>query len=407
MLIEDKEQLSKEYKKLLKLKLKLDLTRGRPSVTQLDLSNKLEGILKRNFTQDNIEIRNYGHIDGLPSAKKLAGYILGSDPKNILVNGTSSLTLLGHYIQSLIFKGSGSSPWKDLNKVTILCPVPGYDRHFSLLEQLGIRMIPLPLTGKGPDLNIVEDLINSDDSVRGILCVPKNSNPTGETYTKEVLESLAKLAKSSNEDFKVIFDNAYAVHDFDKSKKLPNIEKIFIDAEAHDHLVMFGSTSKITLAGSGLGFLSLSPNNMKHFQSYFSKLTLGADKVNQARHARLFKNKKDLQLHMQKLAKLIKPKFDLVQKYLENLPEGLGEWTVPTGGYFVSFNSKPGRASRIYSLCENAGLKLTPLGSTFPYGKDLDDKNIRIAPTQIDDQSLKKAMELFCLCVKLAETDYP
>ena len=394
--------LKKKYLFFKNSKKQLDLTRGRPSSEQLDLSGNLENILKGDFFQDKVDIRNYGLLEGLPSARKLAGWILNSDPKNILVNGTSSLTLLGHYLQSLIFHGDGKIPWKDLRKISFLCPVPGYDRHFSMLEKLGIKMIPVPLTGNGPDLELINNLLETDETIKGILCVPKHSNPTGETYSQEVIEELAKIKK---EDFKIIFDNAYAVHDFSKSKKLPNIEQTFIKNNSHKSLVMLGSTSKISLAGSGLAFMSLSPENMSNFIDYFSKFSLGSDKVNQARHVRIFNSKKALSEHMNKLAKIIKPKFDLVQEKLSTLPTGLAKWTKPTGGYFISFDSLSGKASKIHKLCNEAGLKLTPLGATFPYGKDLDDKNIRLAPTQVELDELEDAMELFCICVLLAEAN--
>lgn len=394
--------LKKKYLFFKNSKKQLDLTRGRPSSEQLDLSGNLENILKGDFFQDKVDIRNYGLLEGLPSARKLAGWILNSDPKNILVNGTSSLTLLGHYLQSLIFHGDGKIPWKDLKKISFLCPVPGYDRHFSMLEKLGIKMIPVPLTGNGPDIELIKNLLETDETIKGILCVPKHSNPTGETYSQEVIEELAKIKK---EDFKIIFDNAYAVHDFSKSKKLPNIEQTFIKNNSHKSLVMLGSTSKISLAGSGLAFMSLSPENMSNFIDYFSKFSLGSDKVNQARHVRIFNSKKALSEHMNKLAKIIKPKFDLVQEKLSTLPTGLAKWTKPTGGYFISFDSLSGRASKIHKLCNEAGLKLTPLGATFPYGKDLDDKNIRLAPTQVELDELEDAMELFCICVLLAEAN--
>ena len=394
--------LKKKYLFFKNSKKQLDLTRGRPSSEQLDLSGNLENILKGDFFQDKVDIRNYGLLEGLPSARKLAGWVLNSDPKNILVNGTSSLTLLGHYLQSLIFHGDGKIPWKDLRKISFLCPVPGYDRHFSMLEKLGIKMIPVPLTGNGPDLELIKNLLETDETIKGILCVPKHSNPTGETYSQEVIEELAKIKK---EDFKIIFDNAYAVHDFSKSKKLPNIEQTFIKNNSHKSLVMLGSTSKISLAGSGLAFMSLSPENMSNFIDYFSKFSLGSDKVNQARHVRIFNSKKALSEHMNKLAKIIKPKFDLVQEKLSTLPTGLAKWTKPTGGYFISFDSLSGKASKIHKLCNEAGLKLTPLGATFPYGKDLDDKNIRLAPTQVELDELEDAMELFCICVLLAEAN--
>ena len=392
--IKEKYQAFKNSKKL------LDLTRGRPSPEQLDLSDNLETVMKGDFIQDKIDTRNYGLLEGLPSARKLAGWVLNSDPENIFVNGTSSLTLLGHYLLSMIFHGDEHLAWKDLDKVSFLCPVPGYDRHFSMLEKLGIKMIPIPLMGDGPDLDSIENLLETDETIKGMICVPKHSNPTGEIFSKEKIEALASI---NRDGFKIIFDNAYAVHDFNDSKKLPDIEKIFIDKNSHDSLIMLGSTSKISLAGSGLAFISLSPINMEHFVDYFSKFSLGSDKVNQARHARIFNSQKSLIEHMQKQAKIIKPKFDLVQEKLNELPTGLAKWTKPTGGYFVSFDSLTGNASKIHKLCEEAGLKLTPLGATFPYGKDSENKNIRLAPTQIDLDELLDAMDLFCICVLLAE----
>ena len=399
-LSDDISKIKEKYQKFKNSKKLLDLTRGRPSSEQLDLSDNLETVMKGDFIQDKVDTRNYGLLEGLPSARKLAGWVLNDDPKNILINGTSSLTLLGHYLHSKIFHGDGQVAWKDLDKVTFLCPVPGYDRHFAMLEKLGIKMIPVPLEGDGPDLDSIENLLETDESIKGIICVPKHSNPTGEIFSKEKIEALASINKDG---FKIILDNAYAVHDFDDSKKLPDIEKIFIDKNSHDSLVMLGSTSKISLAGSGLAFISLSPKNMENFVNYFSKFSLGSDKVNQARHARIFNSKKALTEHMQKLAKIIKPKFDLVQEKLNELPDGLAKWTKPTGGYFVSFDSLNGNASKIHKLCEEAGLKLTPLGATFPYGKDLENKNIRIAPTQVELKELSDAMDLFCICVLLAE----
>ena len=399
-LSDDLSKIKEEYEKFKSSKKLLDLTRGRPSPEQLDLSDDLETVMKGDFIQDKVDTRNYGLLEGLPSARKLAGWVLNSDPANIFVNGTSSLTLLGHYLHSMIFHGDGQGAWKDLDKVTFLCPVPGYDRHFAMLEKLGIKMTSVPLEGDGPDLDSIENLLETDETIKGMICVPKHSNPTGEIFSKEKLEALANI---NREGFKIIFDNAYAVHDFDDSKKLTNIEKIFIEKNSHDSLVMLGSTSKISLAGSGLAFISLSPTNMENFVNYFSKFSLGSDKVNQARHARIFDSKKALTEHIQKLAKIIKPKFDLVLEKLSELPDGLARWTKPSGGYFISFDSLTSNASKIHKLCEEAGLKLTPLGATYPYGKDLENKNIRIAPTQVELDELSDAMDLFCICVILAE----
>lgn len=395
--------LQKKYNALKKLNLKLDLTRGKPSKKQLSLSNSLLNNLSPNsFNLNGVDIRNYGEIDGLPDTKKLGSSLLGLKSSNIIANGTSSLNLIAAMMQTLFFRGNGDLPWKERKKVSILCPVPGYDRHFSLCEELGLNMINIPLTGDGPDMDIVESIVKKDKSVRGIICVPKNSNPTGETYSRDVLKRLARLPKLGAKDFMIFYDNAYAVHDFSKSKKLANIYKFCQDFKTINNISLFTSTSKITFAGSGLAFMGASEKTLENFLSFFGKTMVGSDKVNQARHVKFFKNSKKLKNHMEKLGELIKPKFDIVEYYLSKLPEGLAEWSQPTGGYFVSFNSKPGKASRIYQLCADAGLKLTPVGATFPYGKDPKNQNLRLSPTQVKDSDLRKAMEVFTIAVLLS-----
>ena len=396
--------LEKKYNRIKKLKLSLDLTRGKPSAEQLDFSNLLMGNLKnkKDFKLDGTDIRNYGEIDGLLSAKKIGSFLLDMKPKNIIANGTSSLSLTAFMLQTLFFKGNGDGPWKNKKKISVICPVPGYDRHFALFEEMGINMISVPLTGKGPNMDKVEEIVAKDKSVRGIICVPKHSNPTGETYSKETVIRLAKLPKMGNKDFMIFYDNAYSVHDFNKSPKLLNIFKQCEKFKTENNISLFASTSKITFAGSGVAFIGGSEKTLSNFLSYLGKIIVGADKINQARHVKFLKDSKSLANHMDNLATVIKPKFEIVENYLSKIPNGYATWSTPTGGYFVSFNSKPGKAKKIYQLCLDAGLKLTPVGSTFPYKKDPANQNIRLAPTQVKNSDLKKAMDLFVTAVCLA-----
>ena len=396
--------LEKKYNRIKKLKLSLDLTRGKPSAEQLDFSNLLMGNLKnkKDFKLDGTDIRNYGEIDGLLSAKKIGSFLLDMKPKNIIANGTSSLSLTAFMLQTLFFKGNGDGPWKNKKKISVICPVPGYDRHFALFEEMGINMISVPLTGKGPNMDKVEEIVAKDKSVRGIICVPKHSNPTGETYSKETVIRLAKLPKMGNKDFMIFYDNAYSVHDFNKSPKLLNIFKQCEKFKTENNISLFASTSKITFAGSGVAFIGGSEKTLSNFLSYLGKIIVGADKINQARHVKFLKDSKSLANHMDNLATVIKPKFEIVEIYLSKIPDGYATWSTPTGGYFVSFNSKPGKAKKIYQLCLDAGLKLTPVGSTFPYKKDPANQNIRLAPTQVKNSDLKKAMDLFVTAVCLA-----
>ena len=286
--------LEKKYNRIKKLKLSLDLTRGKPSAEQLDFSNLLMGNLKnkKDFKLDGTDIRNYGEIDGLLSAKKIGSFLLDMKPKNIIANGTSSLSLTAFMLQTLFFKGNGDGPWKNKKKISVICPVPGYDRHFALFEEMGINMISVPLTGKGPNMDKVEEIVAKDKSVRGIICVPKHSNPTGETYSKETVIRLAKLPKMGNKDFMIFYDNAYSVHDFNKSPKLLNIFKQCEKFKTENNISLFASTSKITFAGSGVAFIGGSEKTLSNFLSYLGKIIVGADKINQARHVKFMKESK-------------------------------------------------------------------------------------------------------------------
>ena len=380
-------------------KLNLDLTRGKPSVDQLDLSSSLDTIKFQEYISDGIDVRNYGGIKGLSECRELGSKILGCDDEYVWAGGNSSLTLMFQYLSYLCIQGEEDSPWYSEERVSVLCPVPGYDRHFILSENLGLNMIPVPLSGSGPDLDIVKAYIDSDPSIRGIWCVPKHSNPTGETYDKETIEGLIEIFGKTQKKSKIFWDNAYAVHDFEDSDSLEDIFSIAKEKDKEDLIVEFGSTSKITYAGAGIGFIALSKSNQESFIPFYSALKIGPDKLNQFRHVKFFQEN-DLKTHMTKHADLVRPKFELVQQWLNQ--QEYGSWTKPKGGYFVLLKTKPGLANRIVTLASQLGLLLTPAGSTHPYGVDPEDQYIRIAPTACSVEELDKAMEVLVCCLGLA-----
>ena len=380
--------------------LQLDLTRGKPDESQLDLSSDLEGILQGQTIVDGVDIRNYGEPRGLDSCRELGAEILGCDKAYVLAGGNSSLTLMSQYVSSLFFHGSGDGPWSSKERISFLCPVPGYDRHFRLSEEFGINMIPVELTGEGPDLESVRELVLQDQSIQGIWCVPKHSNPTGEIYSKKTTEGLLKISKEAEQNFKIFWDNAYAIHDFKDSTQLEDIFSLAKDIDALDSVVAFASTSKMTYAGSGIGFLALSESNLDLFLKHYLALVIGPDKVNQAKHVKFFRKNGGVLSHMKKHAEILKPKFELVNNWLSK--QDYGSWTEPTGGYFVSFTSQEGLAKEIINLASGLGLKLTPAGATFPYGVDPKDNIIRLAPTACNIKELDQAMEIFVCCVALA-----
>lgn len=399
-LITEIEEAEALYLDLKTRQLKVDLTRGKPDESQLDLSSGLEGILQGQTIVDGVDIRNYGEPRGLDSCRELGAEILGCDKDYVLAGGNSSLNLMSQYISSLFFHGSGDGPWSSKERISFLCPVPGYDRHFRLSEEFGINMIPVELTGEGPDLESVRELVKQDQSIRGIWCVPKHSNPTGEIYSKEITEGLLKISKEAKQNFKIFWDNAYAIHDFKDSIPLEDIFSLAKDIDALDSIVAFASTSKMTYAGSGIGFLALSKFNLDLFLKHYLALIIGPDKVNQAKHVKFFKKNGGVISHMKRHAEILKPKFELVDSWLSK--QDYGSWTKPTGGYFVSFTSEEGLAKEIINLASGLGLKLTPAGATFPYGVDPKDNIIRLAPTACNIKELDTAMEIFVCCVALA-----
>ena len=381
--------------------LSLDLTRGKPSSEQLDLSNELARFSDNSFLSDGIDLRNYGEIKGLDSCRALGSDILGCSKEYVWAGGNSSLSLMSQFLSFLFVEGCGEGPWSNKERVSIICPVPGYDRHFKLCETFGINMIPVALTGEGPNLEEIEKLVESDGSIRGIWCVPKYSNPTGEVYSQKTIEGLLNIFGSSKNKSMIFWDNAYAVHDLQETPPFLDIFSISREKGYEDTVVEFGSTSKITFAGSGIGFIAMSERNQELFLPFYSSLMIGPDKLNQAKHVRFFKEK-SLEQHMRNHAKIIKPKFDLVCNKLKT--QEFGKWTSPDGGYFLLFESDTGLARNIISLAAEAGLKLTPAGATHPYGVDDEDKYIRLAPTACTLEELDVAMDIFICCIGLAHT---
>ena len=401
-------ELARQYSTFKSHGLSLDLTRGKPSADQLTLAQALDGILQGSYTADDgTDTRNYGGLDGLPAMKKLAADILDVNPEEILVGGNSSLTLMYFCVLfAWLFGPNGEgSAWKDEDTVKFLCPVPGYDRHFAICEELGIEMITVPMTDTGPDMDQVEELVAADQSIKGIWCVPKYSNPTGCIYSDKTLERLAKLGNIAAGNFRVFYDNAYAVHDLGSNpSKLAPIMDYCRKHGTESSVLQFGSTSKITFAGAGVAFVASSEKNLAQLRKHMAICTIGPDKVNQLRHIKLFGDKAGVIKHMQQHAKLLRPRFACVEKHLQEsfADSDLGEWITPEGGYFVSFDTRPGLAKEVVRLAADAGVKLTPAGATFPYGNDPEDRNIRIAPSFPTMEDIDQAMAIFTTCVKLA-----
>ncbi len=397
-------ELTTAYEALKKENLKLDITRGKPSTEQVSLADNLDGILNGNFISDSgIDTRNYGHLRGLPESCKLGGEILGVPESQVITGGNGSLSLMHSVALLHYLYGYNNQAWQQLDKPTFICPVPGYDRHFSICENLNIEMITVPMTEAGPDMDMVESLLKTHPNIVGMWCVPKYSNPTGSSYSSETVERIAKLGKIAQPYFRVFWDNAYAIHTIEESpEKLSNIWHACQENSTEDSVWQFASSSKVSFAGAGISWVAGSDSNLQAFEKLLGVTTIGSDKVNQLRHHRLFPNRSALVSHMQKHANIVQAKFEIVLKVLNDELQEYGHWTEAKGGYFISFDSQPGLAKNIEKLASEAGLKLTPAGATFPYGKDPEDRNIRIAPTFPCVEELEKAMEIFAVCVKLA-----
>lgn len=400
--------LHEQYDALAAKNLNLDLTRGKPSAAQVALSDALDGILDGNYrAADGSDARNYGGLEGLPEARALFAEVLGTAPEETLVGGNSSLTLMYQVMDFALREGlrGADSAWGNRAQVKFLCPVPGYDRHFSVCEYLGIEMIPVRLLDSGPDMDQVEALVAADADIKGIWCVPRFSNPTGCVYSADTVARLARLPQVASANFIVMWDNAYAVHTLgDDAPTLDSIAAHARELGTMDGIFQFGSTSKITFAGAGVAFVGSSERNLAAFRAHLAFQTIGPDKVNQARHVRFLKDSETLSAHMSRHAALLKPRFDAVLGTLERelAGSGMGSWTTPQGGYFVSFDALPGLASEIVALAGNVGVKLTPAGATFPYGKDPDNRNIRLSPSFPAQDDVQASVDVFVLCVKIA-----
>ena len=410
-LLDFKASLEKEYAAYKAQGLKLDMSRGKPGSDQLAVSNGLlDAVTSRDWEADSsnhsLEYRNYGLLTGIIECKEIFAKLLKVPTKNVIVCGNSSLNMMFDYITQCMLTGSGSKPWKDQGELKFLCPSPGYDRHFSICEYYGIKLIPVAMTGEGPDMDAVEELIK-DPSVKGMFCVPKYSNPTGETYSKATVERIAAMCPAAD-DFRIIWDNAYIIHDLaEESEHLDNIFDVLKKYGHEDMVIEFTSTSKISFPGAGVAVLAASDRNIDMIISRMSIQTIGYDKLNQFRHVKFYKDVDGILNHMKLHRDILAPKFKAIINEFEcQLGEyNVAQWTKPNGGYFISLDVMPGTAKRVYELCKEGGVTLTTVGATFPYGIDPEDKNIRIAPSYPPVDELMTATKLLCLCVKLAAAE--
>lgn len=411
-LLAEQSILEAEYEKIKGLGLSLDMSRGKPGTDQLDLSLPLLDVLKSDSdmkSESGLDVRNYACLDGIPEAKRMIANMIDVDPQQVIVYGNSSLNIMYDQVaRAMIFGLCGNTPWCKLDKVKFLCPVPGYDRHFAITESFGIEMINIPMTEDGPDMDLVEEYVNNDASVKGIWCIPKYSNPQGIVYSDETIKRFANL-KPAATDFRLFWDNAYVVHHLydDDQAEVLNIIDLCEEAGNPDMVFEFCSTSKITFPGAGVAGIAASQANLDDIKKRLTIQTIGHDKINQLRHARFLSDKAAIKAHMSKHAALIRPKFEMVEQILtdEIKSRGIGDWFSPKGGYFISFNALDGCAKDIVAKCKGAGVTLTGAGSPFPYKKDPNDSVIRIAPTYPDVDELRKAAEVFVVVTRLVSVN--
>ena len=408
----EKTVLDAQYAEILTKGLNLDMSRGKPDASQLDLSTKLLTVLKTEkdcFSESGVDYRNYGILDGIPEAKKLFAELLDVPTENIMVCGASSLNIMYDEIARAMMFGvaGGEKPWGAQGKIKFLCPVPGYDRHFGICELMGIEMINVPMTADGPDMDIVEKYVSEDESVKGIWCVPKYANPDGCIYSDETIRRFAAL-KPKAKDFRIFWDNAYAVHDLYEEIKIANLLTLAKEYGNENLPLIFNSTSKISYSGAGIAALAASEANLAKSKKSMGIQTIGFDKLNQLRHVRYFGNADGVKAQMKKHAALLRPKFEAVLKaFNEQLRSlGIAEWSEPKGGYFIALNITAGSAKRVYQLAKEAGVTLTPAGAPFPYGIDPEDRVLRIAPSYPTVSDLCAAVDVLCLCVKLSAIEY-
>lgn len=407
-----KSQLEKEFEEAKAKGLKLDMSRGKPAAAQLDMGMDIFDVLNPSSdmkSEDGFDVRNYGVLDGLTEAKRLMADIMGVPAENVIVCGNASLTIMYDTVSRSMTHGvMGSTPWCKLDKVKFLCPAPGYDRHFAITGHFGIEMISVPMTPAGPDMDVVERLVAEDESIKGIWCVPKYSNPQGYSYSDETVKRFANL-KPAAEDFRIFWDNAYAIHHLyeDRQDEILEILSECEKAGNPDMVYEFCSTSKVSFSGAGIAAMASSKANLDFVRKSMTIQTIGYDKINQLRHVRYFKDINGIKAHMKKHADMLRPKFEAVLSVLDRELAGkeIGTWTRPNGGYFISFDAMEGCAKRIVAKCKEAGVILTGAGATFPYGIDPEDRNIRIAPSFPTPEEMAAATDLFVLCVKLVSVE--
>ena len=391
------------------MNLTLDLTRGKPNQAQLDLSSGMLNIVSDRgdcFSEQGLDCRNYGILDGLPETKKLFSDLLGIPAERILVLGNSSLNVMyDTMVRAMLFGVAGGyEPWSRQGRIKFICPSPGYDRHFTICRTLGIEMVPVKMNADGPDMDEVYNIACSDPSVKGMWCVPKFANPEGITYSDEVVDMIAAM-KPAAPDFRIFWDNAYCVHElYDEEVPLADIFEKAKEYGTEDNIFYFASTSKISFPGSGLAIMAASEKNLEQIRPIIATQTIGYDKINQMRHVKFFKDADGIREHMRHHAAIIRPKFELVQNMFRRELDGLdiAHWTEPRGGYFISLYVMEGCARRVYQLARSVGVTLTTAGSTYPYGRDPKGSNLRIAPTYPEPRELKQAIEILCSCIKVA-----
>lgn len=410
-LLIEKEKCTLELCQITEKNISLDLSRGKPSAQQLELSLGMLDVINRNTLFDSesgMDCRNYGGLDGIPEAKQLMAAIMNTHVDNVIIGGNSSLTLMYQLISHGMTEGiCGNTPWYEIKNRKFLCPVPGYDRHFAITEHFGFELIPIPMKDDGPDMDMIEEYI-TDESVKGIWCVPKYQNPTGIVFSNEVVRRFASL-KPAAKDFRIFWDNAYCVHDFtDDIVSIPDIITECNLAGNPDMVYEFSSTSKITFPGAGISAIATSPANLIDIKNFLKYATIGPDKLNQLMHARYFKNISGIKKHMKKHADIMRPKFEAAYEILEKELAGLNiaSWSNALGGYFFSFNTLPYCATKIVDMCKGAGVTFTPAGSTHPKGYNKDDNDIRIAPSFATESEIASAIYILALCTKIVSIDY-
>lgn len=411
-LLVEKATLEKQFEEIKALNLKLDMSRGKPSAEQLDLSMDILDVLDSKSIikgENGMDLRNYGILDGIPEAKRLMAEMMGCNEANVIVYGNASLNIMYDQVSRAMVHGiCGNTPWGKLDKVKFLCPVPGYDRHFAITEFFGIEMINVPLYEEGPDMDMVEEYVNNDPAVKGIWCVPKYSNPAGTSYSDETVRRFANL-KPAAPDFRLFWDNAYCVHHLYAEGQVEVLDILSECEKAGnpDMVFEFASTSKITFPGAGVAAMATSANNIADIKKQMTIQTIGHDKINQLRHVLYFKNLDGIKAHMMKHADIMRPKFEMLDELMtaEIASRGIGTWVKPIGGYFICFEALEGCAKDIVAKCKEAGVTMTGAGAPFPYKMDPKDSTIRIAPTFPSVDELKKAAEVFVVCVRLASVN--